>query len=70
LRGLVVPSILMATQIKVQLDRSRQDRIDDGALRKVWFEGWLAAFGDGGLGGKNEFVPIANDEEHGGRVEV
>jgi hypothetical protein len=61
---------LVTAQIKVPLDRARHDRIDDGARRTVRVARCLAAFGDGGLGEKDEFVLFADDDESDGRVEV
>jgi hypothetical protein len=60
---------LMATQIKVPLDRAH-DRIDDDARRTVRVAEWLSTFDNGGLGEKDKFVVFANDGERDGRVEV
>jgi hypothetical protein len=49
---------------------TRQDRIYDSSQQTVRVARWPVAFGDGGLGEKDEFVLFANNNERGGRVEV
>ena len=61
---------LVAAQIKVPLDRARNDRIDDRPRRTVRVARRLAAFRDGCLWKEDEFVFFADDDERDGRVEA
>ena len=61
---------LVAAQVKVPLDGACHDRINDGARRAVRVAWRLAAFGDGSLGEKDEFVHFADNNERDCGVEV